>query len=299
MRKYIDAFTVKRYTGIFIIVAVVAVFSLITKVTIAYLGTNDSAKNTVNVGYGDVSIDESFEEPSELSMENDITKQVKIQNRSTVPAFVRVYAEFADSSLADKAKVTYGEKTYTWDDFKTKLDYSNPSEDVVASKWRYVPADATNGLGGYFYYTEALAAPTYVENGENPTYAETGNLFDSVIIDYNKYVKNEDNEDVPADSNIDRIQPLEMIIYSELVQTVDTGKTRVITTLVDDDGNNVTGEGIENPVKSSVYGYDYAKDNNWKDAWRRFLKLDSNREQKEKQTIPDPEEPEPEPDPEP
>ena len=113
MRKYIDAFTVMRYTGIFIIVAVVAVFSLITKVTIAYLGTNDSAKNTVNVGYGDVSIDESFEEPSELSMENDITKQVKIQNRSTVPAFVRVYAEFADSSLADKAKVTYGEKTYT------------------------------------------------------------------------------------------------------------------------------------------------------------------------------------------
>ena len=98
---------------------------------------------------------------------------------------------------------------------------------------------------------------------------------------------------------MDRIQQLEMIIYSELVQTVDTGKTKVITTLVDGDGNNVTGEVIENPVESSVYGYDYAKDNNWKDAWRRFLKLDSNREQKEKQTIPDPEEPEPEPDPEP
>jgi len=124
MRKYIDAFTVKRYTGIFIILAVVTVFSLMVNVTIAYLGDNDKKENVVKVGYADVSIVETFTEPSELSMTNDITKQVKIRNTGTVPAFVRVYAEFADSSIAEHAKVKYGtnnDEICSWSEFKTRL----------------------------------------------------------------------------------------------------------------------------------------------------------------------------------
>ena len=251
MRKYINAFTVKKYTGIFIIIAVVAVCSLFVKLTIAYLGDSDSKNNTVNVGYGDVSIDEKFDEPSELSMTNDITKQVQIQNKSTVPAFVRVYAEFSDSSIAEHAKVRYGtgeNDICSWSDFKTKLGTD------IASKWKYVK---DGDLGGYFYYTEALSAVTY-DDDKNPIYTETDKLFDSVTIDYNKY-ETVDDDLVAKDSNIDRIQPLEMIVYSELVQTVETGTTTV-----------GTGENAK-----TTYGYDYATNKEWEKAWKSFLKVNN------------------------
>lgn len=248
MRKYINAFTVKKYTGIFIIIAVVAVCSLFVKLTIAYLGDSDSKNNTVNVGYGDVSIDEKFDESSELSMTNDITKQVQIQNKSTVPAFVRVYAEFSDSSIAEHAKVKYNDIECSWSDFKTKLGTD------IASKWKYVK---DGDLGGYFYYTEALSAVTY-DDDKNPIYTETDKLFDSVTIDYNKYETVDDGL-VAKDSNIDRIQPLEMIVYSELVQTVETGTTTV-----------GTGENAK-----TTYGYDYATNKEWEKAWKSFLKVNN------------------------
>lgn len=257
MRKYINAFTVKKYTGIFIIIAVVAVCSLFVKLTIAYLGDSDSKNNTVNVGYGDVSIDEKFDEPSELSMTNDITKQVQIQNKSTVPAFVRVYAEFSDSSIAEHAKVRYGtgeNDICSWSDFKTKLGTD------IASKWKYVK---DGDLGGYFYYTEALSAYKPANTEITPQQAEvpggkTDKLFDSVTIDYNKY-ETVDDELVAKDSNIDRIQPLEMIVYSELVQTVETGTTTV-----------GTGENAK-----TTYGYDYATNKEWEKAWKSFLKVNN------------------------
>jgi len=63
-----------------------------------------------------------------------------------------------------------------------------------------------------------------------------------------------------VDSNIDRIVPVEMIVYSELVQTVETGSTIVTSTV---DGQ---------PVESTVYGYDYGAKNEWKKAWESFLK---------------------------
>lgn len=280
-----DAFTVRRYIGIGGLVASAVVLALAARLTIAYLGDSTEKKeNTLKVGYGDVSIEESFEEPSELRMTNDITKEVKVRNKSTVPAFVRVYAEFSDSEIAKQAKVKYKGKEYSWQAFKDKLNYQNPSnldadKDLVDSGWRYVPENDSSGLGGYFYYTKSLKACKKAV-GDSPEVPGgiTEPLFDHVVIDYNKYVAdpNNANNSVPADSNIDRIVPLEMIIYSELIQTVDTGRTKVTATTVDGEGNAITGEGIENPVESSVYGYDFNKaevgTDEWEDAWKRFLK---------------------------
>lgn len=232
----------KKYIGIFGAVAAVSVLSIVIGVTIAYLGDNKTKENTVTVGHGDVSIDENFDEPSEMSMENDITKKVQVQNTGTVPAFVRVYAEFSDSELAKHAKVKYSDTEYSWNDFKTKLDFQNPT--LTSSKWRYVPEiDANGALGGYFYYTEKL--------NESDT---TPQLFDSVTIDYQKY--NGDALDT-TDSNIDRIQPLEMIVYSELIQTVETGSSTV----------------TEDEQTKTVYGYDYGEHNEWRNAWKSFLRV--------------------------
>ena len=287
-----DAFTVRRYIGIGGLVASAVVLALITRLTVAYLGdTTETAKNNLNVGYADVSIVEQFDEPSELIMSNTIAKEVKVQNNSSVRAFVRVYAEFSDSEIAKQAKVEYKGKKYSWDDFKTKLNYESPSnlpedKDLVDSGWRYVPPDDSSGLGGYFYYIQSLRAYK-AATGESAevTGGITEPLFDSVVIDYQKYGEDAEHNVVVQDSsNIDRIVPLEMIVYSELIQTVDTGMSNVTTTLVtDDNGDYPAGE---TPTTGNVYGYDFDNDVlgnkvEWEDAWRRFLKLKKDRQQSE------------------
>ena len=89
---------------------VVAALSLSVGITLSYLGKTTDKKNTIKVGYGDVEISENFDEPSEMSMINpDIQKEIYVQNKSTVPAFVRVYAEFSDSKIADQAKAEKSE----------------------------------------------------------------------------------------------------------------------------------------------------------------------------------------------
>ena len=249
---------------------IVAALSLTVGITLSYLGKTTDKKNTIKVGYGDVEISEEFNEPSEMSMINPaIQKEIYVQNKSTVPAFVRVYAEFSDSKIADQAKVEYTPKNgtqteVTWAAFKTAL-----AENNTVSDWVYVAADAQHPeLEGYFYYTKALDAKTERLDNEgsvvrddqnNIVYdiASTPKLFDSVTIDYKKYGA---QSSVIDGSNTDRIVPVEMIVYSELVQTVETGSTKVTSTV---NGQEET---------STVYGYDYVEKNEWKEAWESFLK---------------------------
>ena len=252
---------------------IVAALSLTVGITLSYLGKTTDKKNTIKVGYGDVEISEKFSEPSEMSMVNrDIEKKIYVQNKSTVPAFVRVYAEFSDSKIADQAKVKFTKKdntewTGTWAAFKTLLkDTTNTGNQAAVSDWVYVETDNNNhGLDGYFYYTKALKAKKEQLNEDGTVKTDSNNnvlydidstpqLFDSVTIDYNKY-----DDGTAVDSNIDRIVPVEMIVYSELVQTIETGSTKV-----------TTGE-EPNQVTSTVYGYDYTN-NEWKKAWESFLK---------------------------
>ncbi len=236
---------------------IVAALSLTVGITLSYLGKTTDKKNTIKVGYGDVEISENFDEPPEMSMVNqDIEKKIYVQNKSTVPAFVRVYAEFSDSKIADQAKVKYkpeGGSTateYTWENFKKELAKTG-NERTIQSDWVYVASDTNDKLNGYFYYTKALGVPT-TEN-DTTIYQATTKLFDSVTIDYKKY---DAQSSVIDGSNTDRIVPVEMIVYSELVQTIETGST-----IVTNDGQT-----------STVYGYDYGENKEWKKAWEHFLK---------------------------
>ena len=257
-------------------VAVIAL-SLTVGITLSYLGKTTNKKNTINVGYGDVEISEEFNEPSEMGMLNsNIRKEICVQNKSTVPAFVRVYAEFSDSKIADQAKVTYTPKTenadpvtVTWAQFKKLLKDTTNTGNQAVSDWVYVETDNKNhGLDGYFYYTKALKAKKEQLNEDGTVKTDSNNnvlydidstpqLFDSVTIDYKKY---DAQSSVIDGSNTDRIVPVEMIVYSELVQTVETGSTKVTSTV---NGQEET---------STVYGYDYVEKNEWKEAWEHFLK---------------------------
>ena len=80
-------------------------------ITLAYLGDTTGKDNTVIVGHGDEEIKEEFSAPSEVSMSNnEVKKKFYITNTGTVPLFARLYAEFSDSTIADKAKVKVGNK---------------------------------------------------------------------------------------------------------------------------------------------------------------------------------------------
>ena len=224
-------------------------------ITLAYLGDTTGKDNTVIVGHGDEEISEEFNAPSEVSMSNEVKKKFSITNTGTVPLFARLYAEFSDSTIADKAKVKVGDKEYKWADFKLKMaespDQRGDDRDILPVNWRYMRENPENGkLGGYFYYTKVL--PTSAKaTPENPKVTER--LFDSVVYSYGN------NE---SESNIDLISGFEMIVYSETVQTVETGSVEVSKV----DENNQT-------VMETVYGYDYAEKNEWLKAWKSYLRV--------------------------
>jgi len=230
--------------------AALAVISLSVGLTIAYLMDSENKPNTVKVGYGNGEISEEFTEPSVATMHDTNNKVVSVKNTGTVPVFARVYMNFSDSSIADKAKITYNngttDQTASWSDFLTAMQAEN---DV--NGWKYIPeTGATDSatLGGYFYYTKAL------EVGSSGN--QTTNLIEKVEVDFRDKDGNGDPD--PNDSNIDKIQPYELIVYSELVQTVETGA--------------VTSNG------QTVYGYDYNKSGDnadeWQNAWKSYLAKD-------------------------
>ncbi len=220
----------KKRTIIIVCSAVLAIALLSIGITYAYLGTNEEKKNKVMVGRDTVSITESFPEVSEQSMENKHTKEVQIKNTGSVPCYVRVYAEFSDSRIAEKAKVDgCNLKDTAWSEFKTALSDENNS-----SKWVYVK---TGNLAGYFYYKDR------VMSGDS-----TSELIKKVKVDYRD--PNDTN-----DSNIDKIQPYEMIVYTETVQSTDI-------------------DGTEYGVKElKVNNIAYAANKQWELAWKRFLKV--------------------------
>lgn len=230
--------------------AALAVISLSVGLTIAYLMDSENKPNTVKVGYGNGEISEEFTEPSVATMDNKNDKTVWVKNTGTVPVFARVYMNFSDSSIADKAKITYNngttDKTASWSNFLTDMK-------TGVNGWKYIAEDDANDgatLGGYFYYTKAL------EVGSSGS--QTTNLIEKVEVDFRD--KGVNGAPDPNDSNIDKIQPYELIVYSELVQTVETGA--------------VTSNG------QTVYGYDYNKDDpdadEWRKAWKSYLAKDKN-----------------------
>ena len=204
-------------------------------ITLAYLGDTTGKDNTVIVGHGDEEISEEFSAPSEVSMSNnEVKKKFYITNTGTVPLFARLYAEFSDSTIADKAKVKIGTTKYSWADFKSKMalppEKRGTDNNILPKNWRYMP--------------------------EYPAYNKpsvTDKLFDSVVYSYS---------DVSDESNIDLISGFEMIVYSETVQTVETGSVEVSKV----DENN-------QPVMETVYGYDYAEKNEWLEAWKSYLRV--------------------------
>ena len=172
--------------------------------TLAYLGDKDDKTNTIKVGTDIAEVSETdWSEPEYQTQENTNDKTITVKNKGSVPCFVRVYAEFSDSEIADIAKVNNNDTqptTYTdWDDFKSAKDITKNSS--ITDDWVYIPESGPSGLGGYFYYTKVV-----------PVGDATTSLIKKVQVNYKT-------------DNIDEIRDYEMIVYTETVQTVDTDGT--------------------------------------------------------------------------
>ena len=121
-----------------------------------------------------------------------------MQNTGTSEEFVRVYLDFSDSYVRDKAKIVY-----TKNGTQTSKSWSEFINDLPID-WAYVSeSDATDGalLGGYFYYTKKLAA------GQT-----TPPLMDGV---QTNFAASE------GDSNVDNIDDFDIVVYTETVQTTE------------------------------------------------------------------------------
>ena len=166
----------------------------------AYLSDVKDVTNQISVTEGKIDISESFPSVTEQSMNNTFKKEVKVSNTSsgTTDCFVRVFADFSDSNVRDKAKIRVNSTDYTWTEF---IALTNRSDN-----WEFIPDNSSENekLRGYFYYKKVL------HSGET-----TPDLFTDVLVDYR------DPPGSGADTNIDKITDFEMIVYAETVQTTE------------------------------------------------------------------------------
>ena len=228
----------KKLLKVSAIVVATAVISVGVGVTLGYLAGYDNKDNTMKIGHETAKVSEvNWSEPEMLQMSNSFDKEVAVKNEGSVPCFVRVYAEFSDSTIAPLASIIYNNDTehpYTWENFKNGL--LSTAETPITTDWVFIPDTLESEdakLRGYFYYTKVV-----------PVNESTSNLFTDVKVDY--------SGGVSGVSNIDLIRDFEMIIYSETVQATETGAIQY---------SNV-----------STYGHVYT-DAEWKDAWKSYLKV--------------------------
>lgn len=181
-----------------IIVAAALVFAAATAITVyAYLQNTVQKSNEFSIGEDKAEVTEAFTEPPEMHMTDTFEKVVSVQNTGTSEEFVRVYLDFSDSRVRDKAKIVY-----TKNGVSQEADWSGFLNDLP-DDWHYVSETDTDGalLGGYFYYGKILEA------GET-----TPPLMNGVKTDFTSY---------DGDTNADNISDFDIVVYSESVQTTE------------------------------------------------------------------------------
>lgn len=187
----------KKRTLIIIVAAALA-FAAATAITVyAYLQNTVQKSNEFTIGEDKAEVTEAFTEPPEMHMTDTFEKVVSVQNTGTSEEFVRVYLDFSDSRVRDKAKIVY-----TKNGVSQEADWSGFLNDLP-DDWHYVSETDTDGalLGGYFYYGKILEA------GET-----TPPLMNGVKTDFTSY---------DGDTNADNISDFDIVVYSESVQTTE------------------------------------------------------------------------------
>ncbi len=208
-----------------IAVAVPVILAAVTAISVfAYLQNTVEQPNKFSIGKDKVEVTEVFTEPETMAMITESEKVVKVKNTGSSDQFVRVYLDFSDSRIRDKSTLVYS-KDAGGQEQNLERDWNAFLSDLP-DNWVYVPETATGDdavLRGYFYYTKIL-----------PPGEETTALIEKIKTEFSN------------DSNTDKINDFDIVVYSESVQTTE-----------------INAAGTE---------YTNAADD-WKNAWRSFLAL--------------------------
>lgn len=184
-------------------VSLAAVVLALVGVTAAYLISSPSAiTNEIPIGFDEISIEESFEPPEEQTEGGETTykKVVSVTNTGDTPCYVRVFADFSSASIRaissfsfDNGNTFYPADPVMADNYfiKEVSGSANPNEG-----WIYIQESESAVIGGYYYYTKALAP------GES-----TPPLFTDVRTDYSLN---------PGQ----KTEQYDVIVYAESIQTV-------------------------------------------------------------------------------
>lgn len=159
--------------------------------TAAYLTYWQSRNNQITVGTSTIEIEENYKPPQKLQTGTTIfQKRVQVKNTGNVPCFVRMYADFSDSSIKKLASLSPDGTEYV------------PASDYVShlpAGWEYIDETEDPLLGGYFYWTDVIAPNK-----------KTDPLFEKVKLVF---------------ENQDQIRDFDLIVYGECVQTLDKNGT--------------------------------------------------------------------------
>lgn len=175
----------KRYKKL--LLAAVCLLLISVGATAAYFTHWKKLQNQFTIGENTIEITEEFDPPKELTVGDNIyKKKVQIENTGTVPCFVRVFAEFSDSSIRKFSELSPdGSTYYPADEYTSHLPKG----------WVYISEDEDEILGGYYYWTGKVAVN-----------ASTDPLFEKVKTHFD---------------NADQIKDYDIIVYAESVQVND------------------------------------------------------------------------------
>ncbi len=152
---------------------------------LAYSYVQRTRINSLEVGQNTIRILEDFEPPAQLTAgENDYRKEITVENTGSADCYVRRYFSFSDSELENCSYLKSGDGEYV-----PAAQYA----EHLPQGWVYdSSADITSG---WYYFTEPLKPGDRTE------------IFLSSVR--------------TVFENAEAVQPYEIIVYAESVQTLD------------------------------------------------------------------------------
>ncbi|MGN1458371.1 MAG: SipW-dependent-type signal peptide-containing protein [Acutalibacteraceae bacterium] len=193
-------------------VSAVCVVLVAVGVVFAYMTDSREKDNSFTVGYDSIEIVEDFSPPSQQQQTTIYKKQVQIKNNGNVPCYIRVYADFSDSTVRSRSYFSDSDDisadTYY---YSANRDTTDPNSYVnnLPKGWVFIPDNYSDtALAGYYYYTKPVQP-----NDSTPT-----------LFKYIKTVYTDENE----------IRQYDVTVYAESVQTVLKDGTQKDGTQLDD-----------------------------------------------------------------
>ena len=166
-------------------------------IAIAYFMDNNNRNNTVKPAENVLEISEDYKPPPEQTLNDNIyKKEIRIVNNGNAPCYIRVYADFSDSSVRSRSYLSndWDEVTNAGNFYKAERNLTDSETyaanlGTAAPEWDFVSDDDTTPLAGYYYYKERVAPGASTE----PlfTYVKTRNTSDEEIQQYDILVYSE------------------------------------------------------------------------------------------------------------